>query len=441
MDVIHNIPQWQTVPIDSIKPYLGRARVHKKTQQSKLEKVVGHYGQVVPIVIDSKNEIIDGQAVWEAMKALGHDEIAVVVVANYSEPEIKALRLALNRIASDAGWDNEVLRADFELFVSIGFDLELTGFDAVEIDGLLDVDVQKLNAVEDEGEIPPPQQFAISAAGDIWNCGRHRIGCGDACDQSFVDKLLADKKAGLCFVDPPYNVPISGFVTGKGRAKHREFVAGAGELSVEQFAALLEKSLSVLKKSASPSALIYACMDWRHIYELLLASRQSELELVNLCVWAKTNAGMGSLYRSQHELICVFKAGNAQHSNNVELGRHGRNRSNLWTYRGMNSFGSGRDQLLSAHPTVKPLLLIADAIRDVTRRGDVVLDTFLGSGSTIMAAEETGRVGVGTDLDPIYVDVAVRRWQEQTRRDAIHAETGELFDERAKRLASPREAG
>jgi DNA modification methylase len=180
-------------------------------------------------------------------------------------------------------------------------------------------------------------------------------------------------------------------------------------------------------------------MDWRHIYELLLAGRQSELELVNLCVWAKTNAGMGSFYRSQHELICVFKAGNAQHSNNVELGRHGRNRSNLWTYRGMNSFGSGRDQLLSSHPTVKPVLLIADAIRDVTKRGDLVLDTFLGSGSTIMAAEETGRVGVGIDLDPIYVDVAVRRWQGQTRWDAIHAETGELFDERAKRLAAPRE--
>lgn len=441
MDTIPNMPQWRTVPIDSVKPYPGRARSHKKAQKTKLEKAIQHYGQVMPIIIDGKNEIVDGHAVWEAMKALGHDEIAVVAIANRTEPEIKALRLALNRIASDAGWDSEALRADFEFFVSIGFDLELTGFDAVEIDGFLDVDVQKLNAIEEEGEIPPPQQFAISAAGDIWNCGRHRMGCGDACDQSFVDKLLADKNAGLCFVDPPYNVPISGFVTGKGRTKHREFVAGAGELSAEQFTALLEKSLNVLKQSADASALIFACMDWRHIYELLLAGRQSELELVNLCVWAKTNAGMGSLYRSQHELICVFKAGNAKHSNNVELGRHGRNRSNLWTYRGMNSFGSGRDQLLSSHPTVKPVLLIADAIRDVTKRGDVVLDTFLGSGSTLTAAEETARVGVGVDLDPIYVDVAVRRWQGQTRRDAIHAETGELFDDRAKRLASPREEG
>jgi DNA modification methylase len=438
MDVIHNIPQWKTVPIESIKPYPGRARVHKKAQQSKLEKVIGHYGQVTPIVVDNNNEIIDGHAVWEAMKALEHDEIAVVVVVNCTEPEIKALRLALNRIACDAGWDNEVLRADFELFVSIGFDLELTGFDAVEIDGILDVDVQKLNVVEEEAVIPAAQKLPITGIGDIWNCGKHRIGCGDACDQDFVDKLLAGTRAGLCFVDPPYNVPISGFVTGKGRAKHREFVSGAGELSAEQFTALLERALNVLKKSASQSALIYACMDWRHIYELLCAGRQTQLELVNFCVWAKTNAGMGSLYRSQHELICVFKAGNARHLNNVELGRHGRNRSNLWTYRGMNSFGSGRDQLLSSHPTIKPVLLIADAIRDVTKRGEVVLDTFLGSGSTIMAAEETGRVGVGLDLDPIYVDVAVRRWQTQTRRDAIHAETGETFEERVKRLASPR---
>jgi DNA modification methylase len=248
--------------------------------------------------------------------------------------------------------------------------------------------------------------------------------------------VLEGKNANACFVDPPYNVPIAGFVSGKGHVRHREFVEGAGELSSEQFSRLLKQSLSVLKQSSCPSALIYACMDWRHLYELFDAGRENGLDLINLCVWAKTNAGMGSLYRSQHEIICVFKAGAAKHLNNVELGRHGRNRSNVWTYRGMNSFGSGRDELLSTHPTVKPVLLIADAIRDVTKRGDVVLDTFMGSGSTIMAAEETGRVGVGIDLDPLYVDVAVRRWHAQTRRDAVHAETGELFDDRAKRLAS-----
>jgi DNA modification methylase len=240
----------------------------------------------------------------------------------------------------------------------------------------------------------------------------------------------------MCFVDPPYNIPVAGFVSGKGRVKHREFVQGVGELSSDQFTKFLVESLTVLLRSAADGALVYACMDWRHIYELLAAGRQCNLELLNLCVWAKTNAGMGSIYRSQHELICVFKVGSANNTNNVDLGRHGRNRSNLWTYRGLNSFGTDRDQLLASHPTVKPVLMIADAIRDITRRGDAVLDTFLGSGSTIIAAEETGRVGIGADLDPLYVDVAVQRWQTRTRCDALHAETRELFDDRAKLLAS-----
>ena len=320
--------------------------------------------------------------------------------------------------------------------VSLSFDLELTGFDAVEIDHLLEVDVPKLNVTEDGEPIPAPHSPAITAVGDIWTCGRHRIGCGDARDQAFIEELNGGLRASMCFVDPPYNVPIAGFVSGKGRVQHRDFVQGVGELSADQFTAFLADSLAVLQRSATDAALIYACMDWRHLYELLAAGRQCGLELFNICVWAKTNAGMGSLYRSQHELVCVFKAGTANHSNNVELGRHGRNRSNLWTYRGLNSFGADRNELLASHPTVKPVLLIADAIRDVTKRGDAVLDTFLGSGSTLMAAEETGRLCFGVDLDPLYVDVAVRRWQRKTRRDALHAETGECFDDQADRLAS-----
>ena len=233
----------------------------------------------------------------------------------------------------------------------------------------------------------------------------------------------------MCFVDPPYNLPIDGFVSGKGRVRHREFVQGIGELSAEQFTSLLADSLMVLQRFSTDAALIYACMDWRHIFELIAAGRQCGLELLNLCVWAKNNAGMGSLYRSQHELICVFKASGSRHINNIELGRHGRNRSNLWSYRGLNSFGAQRNELLASHPTVKPVLLIADAIRDVTRRGDAVLDTFLGSGSTLMAAEETGRVCLGVDLDPLYIDVAVRRWQGYTKRDALLAGTNTTFDE------------
>jgi hypothetical protein len=437
MNSLRNSPDWQSFATGQIKPYPGHARNHNKRQIEKLKKLIRHFGQVVPIVVDREGVIIDGHAVWTAMCELGSGEIAAIVVANRTDPEIKALRLALNRIPRDAAWDDERLREELEHFVSLSFDLDLTGFDAVEIDHLLEVDVPKLNLAEDGEPIVAPRKPAISTVGDIWTCGRHRIGCGDARDQAFVDKVREDRRASICFIDPPYNVPIAGFVSGKGRVQHREFVQGAGELSPDQFTTFLVESLSVLQHSATDAALIYACMDWRHIYELLTAGRQRDLELYNLCIWAKTNAGMGSLYRSQHELICVFKAGPTKPINNVELGRHGRNRSNLWSYRGLNSFGADRDELLASHPTVKPVLMIADAIRDVTRRGDAVLDSFVGSGSTLMAAEETGRVGIGIDLDPLYVDVTVRRWQARTRRDALHAETGEFFDDRAKRVSSP----
>jgi DNA modification methylase len=436
MNSLRNSFEWQSFAIGQIKPYPRHARNHNKRQIEKLKKLIRHFGQVVPIVVDRDGVIIDGHAVWRAMQELGSGEIAAVVVANRTGPEIKALRLALNQIPRDTAWDDERLREELGELVNLSFDLDLTGFDAVEIDHLLEVDVPKLNVAEDGEQIAAPQRPAISAVGDIWTCGRHRVGCGDARDQAFVDKVRGDLRASTCFIDPPYNVPIAGFVSGKGRVQHREFVQGTGELSPDQFTTFLVESLSVLKHSATDAALIYACMDWRHIYELLAAGRQCEIDLLNICVWAKTNAGMGSLYRSQHELICLFKAGTSNHTNNVELGRHGRTRSNLWSYRGLNSFGADRDELLVSHPTVKPVLMIADAIRDVTRRGGTVLDTFMGSGSTVMAAEETGRVGIGIDLDPLYVDVAVRRWQACTRRDALHAETGEFFDDRAKRVTS-----
>ena len=370
MNSFRNSTEWQAFAIGQVKPYPGQARTHNKRQIEKLKKLIRHFGQVLPIIVDRDGVIIDGHAVWRAMQELGSGEIAAVVVANRTGPEIKALRLALNRIPRDAAWDDERLREELEQLVSLSFDLELTGFDAFEIDHLLEVDVPKLNVAEDGEQIAAPQKPAISAVGDIWTCGRHRISCGDARDQAFVDKVRGDLSASTCFIDPPYNVPIAGFASGKGRIQHREFVQGAGELSPDQFTAFLAESLSVLQRSATEAALIYACMDWRHIYELLAAGRQCDLELHNLCVWAKTNAGMGSLYRSQHELICVFKAGAAKHINNIELGRHGRNRSNLWSYRGLNSFGADRDELLASHPTVKPVLMIADAIRDVTRRGD-----------------------------------------------------------------------
>lgn len=433
--MIRNSTEWVSKRIDEIKPYPGHARRHNKNQLRKLKRQIQRFGQIVPVIVDQNGVIVDGHAVWTVMRELGSGEIAVIIVANRTDPEIKALRLALNRIPQDAGWDSDALRRELESLVSLSFDLELTGFEPVEIDHLLEIDVQKLNVTEDDEPIPTPESPAITANGDIWTCGPHRIGCGDARDQPFIEKITGGRRASMGFVDPPYNLRIAGFVSGNGRVQHREFVQGVGELSSDQFTAFLTDSLATLQRFVTDGALIYACMDWRHLYELLAAGRQCGLPLFNICVWAKTNAGMGSLYRSQHELVCVFKAGTADHTNNIELGRHGRNRSNLWTYRGLNSFGADRNELLASHPTVKPVLMIADAIRDVTKRGEAVLDIFLGSGSTLMAAEETGRVCFGADLDPLYVDVAVRRWQRKTRCDALHAETGECFDDRASRLA------
>jgi DNA modification methylase len=433
---IANSREPNLVPIDSVKPYKNQLRRHNRRSINKLKKLIGHFGQVVPIIIDADRTIVDGHAIWQAMRELDSGEIATITVAGRTDPELKALRLALNRLPAEAAWDNQTLRAEFEELINLSFDLELTAFDTAEIDQVLDLDLPQANLVEDEAKIPPLQATAVSRLGDIWLCGDHRLGCGNAHDRDFVARVSKGVLADVAFTDPPYNVPIAGFVSGKGRHQHREFVQGTGEMSAEQFTGFLAIALGVLKASCSSRALIYACMDWRHVHDLLSAGKRGGLELYNICVWAKTNAGMGALYRNQHELICVFKAGSETPVNNVELGRHGRNRSNLWTYRGFNAFSNERDELLAAHPTVKPVAMLADVLRDVTKRGGTVLDTFMGSGSTLIAAEETGRRCFGTELDPLYVDVAIRRWQIHTRRDAVHASTSELFCDRAEHLAA-----
>jgi DNA modification methylase len=259
------------------------------------------------------------------------------------------------------------------------------------------------------------------------------MGCGDARDAAFIAGLVAGKQVACVFSDPPYNVPIDGFVSGLGKTRHREFAMGTGELSREQFVAFLSTTVTAITPVLVDGAILYLCMDWRHGGELCEAAAQNGLEQKNLCVWVKSNAGMGSFYRSQHELIYVFKHGVGPHQNHFGLGAGGRNRSNVWQYRGVNAFGKDRMSLLGAHPTVKPVAMIADALRDVTRRGELVLDVFLGSGSTLIAAEETGRVCIGVELDSAYVDVAIRRWQKRTGKDAVHAVTGETFDVIAER--------
>jgi DNA modification methylase len=417
-----------------LRPVARNVRRHTRGQLLKVQKSLSHFGHIRPILITPDLEIIDGQLICEALKANGATTVRAIVVRGLSSVEIRALRLMLHRSAEDAVWDADALRIELQAILDAGFDLDLTGFDTPEFDRILSSDIPQANVFEDGSDIPRAGTTAISRPGDIWQCGKHRIGCGNARDQDFVARVRDDRAANVCFVDPPYNVPIAGFVSGKGRHQHREFLQGSGEMSSDDFYALLQDSLAVLRTASTANALIYVCMDWRHLVELAVAGRACGMALYNVCVWVKNNAGMGGIYRNQHEMVCVFRAGADQPLNNVELGKYGRNRSNVWSYPGMASFGADRDELLASHPTVKPVALISDVLRDVTKRGDVVLDTFLGSGSTLVAAQETGRVCFGVELDPLYVDVAIRRWQRATGLDAVHAESGQTFEQSARHL-------
>jgi hypothetical protein len=432
--LLMNSPSIQRIPIDSLRLSATPVRRHPKKEIDKVRKLLAAHGQVPPILAAPTGEIIFWEEIWLALKADGATEVDAVIVTGKSPTELKALQLALNRIPLDAYWDDQNVRNILEELVSVDFDLDLTGFDAPEIDHYLNLDIPQANVEEDGSDIPPMQARAISAPGIIWAFGEHRVGCGSATDLAFVNRVLGGKTANSSFIDPPYNIKVDGFITGKGRHRHREFVQGSGELSTDEYFALLKDSLLVLKGCCAPTALVYACIDWRHVMEMTVAGHACGMPLYTICVWTKTNGGMGGIYRNAHELVCVFKAGAEQPLDNVELGRHGRNRTNVWSYPGMSSFGKERDELLGSHPTVKPVAMIADALRDVTKRGDVVIDTFLGSGSTLMAAQETGRICCGVELDPLYVDVTIRRWQNATGRDAILFETGERFDDVAQRL-------
>jgi len=427
------------LPATAIKPSPHAARRHSRAQRRKLKAIVSHFGQVIPLLMDgATGTLIDGHAVFDALVQLGYDEIAVVRLDNRSESEIRALRLALNRVAQDTVWNDAKLRGEFEYLVNVGFELDLTGFEAVEIDMALSIDAPTANVVEEEAldDIEPTGRPAVAQPGDVFMLDDHKIGCGDARDSDFIRDLVADKTVTCVFGDPPYNVPIHGFVSGLGKIRHREFAMASGEMPRDKFVAFLYEAVAAIKPILADGAILYLCMDWRHGGELCEAAAQNGLKHKNLCVWVKSNAGMESFYRSQHELIYVFKHGDAPHQNNFGLGAGGRTRSNVWNYRGANAFGKDRMDLLGIHPTVKPVAMIADALRDVSRRGEIVLDSFLGSGSTLIAAQETGRVCIGVELDPLYVDAAIRRWQKRTGKDAVHAGTGETFDAIAERSES-----
>jgi DNA modification methylase len=420
------------VSIRKLRPNKRNSRTHSKKQIRQVANSILRFGWTYPILIDENDIILAGHARYEAALLLGLEEVPVIVVSGLSDAEKRALALADNKIAANAGWDHKLLAEELgelaKLLPECNLDLEITGFEAPEIDSLLgDLVDPELDPAD---EVPPPQKTAISKIGDLWELGPHKLLCGDAKSAVDVRRLMGAEPAKMVITDPPYNVPLKQ-VQGRGRIKHVDFAQGAGEMSPVQFTQFLQVSLGLAVQYSVNGGIHFVFIDWRHIAELLATGASIYSALKNIIVWVKTNAGQGSFYRSQHELIFVYKSGDGPHINNIELGRHGRNRSNVWTYPGVNTLRAGRLDDLAMHPTVKPVALVADAMRDCSRRGDIILDPFMGSGTTIVAAERVGRRAYGLEIDPHYVDVAVRRWQTYTKRDAILHGTGQTFDETA----------
>jgi DNA modification methylase len=420
------------LPTTSLIPNSHNARIHSKRQIQQIAASIRTFGFTNTILIDHTNTIIAGHGRVTGAQLLGIDQVPTIRLEGLSADEIRAYILADNQLATKAGWDDSILAIELQHLIAVDseIDVTITGFEVPEIDLILEAASDKKQDKDDVFQIDETNQ-AITQSGDLWQLARHRLLCGNSLDDACIKTLMARRKADLVFVDPPYNVVIDGHATGNGHAHHREFVMASGEMSEVEYLAFLSTSLRLLARYSTPNAISFACIDWRHLPELLGTGKQIFDSVLNICVWVKNNAGMGSFYRSQHEFICVFRNGKGRHRNNVQLGKFGRTRSNVWQYAGANAFSKQSDEgnLLALHPTVKPVAMVADAILDCSTRGDIVLDTFLGSGTTLIAAERVGRTCFGIEIDPLYVDVAIRRWQRHTGDRAIHVATGKSFDD------------
>lgn len=417
--------------IEELTPYRGNARTHTPKQVKQIAASIERFGFTNPVLISDAGQIVAGHGRVTAARLLGLKSVPTIALSHLSEPERRAYVLADNKLALNAGWDREILAIELQALVDLDFDVEVTGFSLAEVDFAIDElgesDPNGSDAPEDL--VPQASGPAISRRGDIWLLGRHRLVCGDAQDQRVFDQLLEDEQADLVFTDPPYNVAITGNVCGLGAVRHREFAFASGEMDRSQFTAFLKSTLGNAARTMRDGAIAFVCMDWRHMRELLDAGEEAFTELKNLVIWNKTNGGMGTFYRSKHELVFVFKVGTAEHTNSFGLGDTGRYRTNVWDYAGINALSATRAEELAMHPTVKPVALIAEAIRDCSRRGEIVLDCFGGSGSTLIAAERTGRRARLIEYDELYCDTIVRRWELLTGKRASRQGDDALFDD------------
>jgi DNA modification methylase len=414
-------------PTHSLRPYAGNARTHSPKQIKQIARSIDRFGFNNPVLVDDDDQIIAGHGRVEAAKLLNMKTVPTVRLSHLSDDEKRAYILADNRLAEKAGWDNDMLAIELQGLVDIGFDVLLTGFEPAEVDiiieGIGDESEQPENLVPEETNDPP-----VSRMGDLWMLGKHRLVCGDSTDAAIYKLLMSDEKAEFVFTDPPYNVKIDGNVSGLGRVKHREFAMASGEMSESEFTAFLSSVYALLCGYSTDGSIHQICMDWRHMREMLAAGDANYSELKNVCIWNKSNAGMGTFYRSKHEFVFVWKNGSGPHLNTFELGQFGRHRTNVWDYDGVNTMRAGRLDELAMHPTVKPVAMVADAIKDCSKRGGVILDPFCGSGTILIAAEKIGRRARAIELDPKYVDVAIRRWEQYTGKTALLALWGDTFD-------------
>lgn len=426
-----NSPQIEMRSVSALRPYKGNARTHSKKQIKQVAESIRQFGFTNPILVSDEDEILAGHGRLLAARELGLSEVPTLRLAHLSAEERRAYVIADNKLALNAGWDQELLAAELQGLIDIGFDVELTGFSLAEVDFVLDAAAagDPDAALGPEDLVPALPTTATTSRGDVWLLGRHKLICGDARDPDAYDALLGEEQVDLIFTDPPYNVPISGHVSGLGKVQHREFAMASGEMTSSAFTDFLRETLKPGAIRCRDGAIAFVCMDWRHMRELLDAGEEVFAELKNLCVWNKTNAGMGTFYRSKHELVFVYKVGTDPHVNSFGLGDTGRYRTNVWDYAGVNTMGSNRLAELEMHPTVKPVAMVADAIRDCSKRADIVLDMFGGSGTTLIAAETVGRIARLIEYDPIYCDTIVTRYEQYTGKRATLAETGLAFED------------
>lgn len=424
-------PSIEMVPRARITLAARQMRTHSRGQIAEIAESIRTFGFLVPVVIDDDNVVRAGVGRILASDLLGLKHIPAVRTGALSTAKLRAFALADNKLAEKSRWDRAALAAELpelqELLIAENLDISITGFTPVEIDQVV-FDFEE-NSADPADDIDPDllSDAIVTRRSDLWRLGPHQLFCGDAADGEALKRMIGNQPAAMAFLDPPYNLKVAGIV-GRGRIKHAEFAMASGEMTPAEFVSFLEKTLGAAASVSRSGAVHFCTMDWRHLQELFEAGGKVYGALLNLAVWVKSNGGQGSFYRSQHELVCVYRVGHEPHLNNIELGRHGRSRSNVWHHPGVNSFRTGRLDDLRAHPTTKPIGLVVDAIKDVTRRGDVVLDTFCGSGTTLLAAERTGRRFVGTEIEPRFVDLTIRRWQRFTGKDAVHAESGETFE-------------